>query len=179
VYLLKNGHKRFLLANNNDLSDAPLSGSSEIDNPFFAVNRNESRDKTDNYGANLAININPYKWLSLAGRFGYNYYTIEGFQYRDPESASQSSLSNKGQLDNFWTKQSNYNHTITATAKKSFGKFNARLTLGTRWSSSKRQLYSVSGTQDSTRSYDSSSTGVATRSRLSRSALVGPNEWYK
>ncbi|MFC4230265.1 SusC/RagA family TonB-linked outer membrane protein [Parasediminibacterium paludis] len=177
VYLLKNGHKRFLLLANNDVSGAPLSGSSEIDNPFFDVNRNVSKDKTDNYGANLAININPTKWLSIAGRFGYNYYTTTGFQFRDPESASQSSLSNKGQLDNYWTKQANYNHTITASAKKSIGKFNARLTVGTRWSSSERQLYGISGTQDSTRSYDSSSTGIATRSRLSRAALVGPTEW--
>ncbi len=177
VYLLKNGHKRFLLAANNDDPNASLSGSSEIDNPFFAVNRNVSKDKTDNYGANLAININPYKWLTIAGRFGYNYYTTTGFQYRDPESASQSSLANKGQLDNYWAKQANYNHTITATVKKSIGKFNTRLTVGTRWNSSERKLYSVSGTQDSTRSYDSSSTGVATRSRLSRASLVGPTEW--
>jgi TonB-linked SusC/RagA family outer membrane protein len=177
VYLLKNGNKRFLLASNNDLPDAPLSGSSEIDNPFFAVNRNESKDKTDNYGANLAINITPYKWLTLSGRFGYNYYTTEGFQYRDPESASQSSIANKGQLDNYWTKQANYNHTITATVKKNVGKFNLRFTVGTRWNSVKRELYSVSGTRDSTRSYDSSSTGITTRSRLSRAVLVGPNEW--
>ncbi|MBC7650430.1 MAG: SusC/RagA family TonB-linked outer membrane protein [Deinococcales bacterium] len=180
-YLLANGHKRYLLGSNqilnNDAIDAPLGTTSETDNPFFAVNRNVSKDKSDNYAATLAININPFKWLTVAGRFGYTYNYLNGFQYRDPESASQSSFANKGQLDNYFVKQANYNHTITATAKKTVGKFNLRFTLGTRWNSNERRQYGISGTQDSIRSFDSSSTGIATRSRLSRATLVGPSEW--
>jgi len=180
-YLLANGHKRYLLGTNlglnNEADDAPLGTTSETDNPFFAVNRNVSKDNTDNYGASLGININPFKWLTLSGRFGYTFYTTSGFQYRDPESASQSSMSNKGQLDNYWVKQGNYNHTISATAKKAFGNFNVRTTVGTRWSESHRQLFSVSGTQDSIRSFDSSATALSTRSRLSRNTLYGSGNW--
>jgi hypothetical protein len=88
-----------------------------------------------------------------------NGYNIEGYQYTDPES-NRLPLANKGSLDNYWTKYLNYNHTISATAKKAFGKFNARLTVGTRWNQSEYQYYGISGTQDSTRSFDSSSTGV-------------------
>ena len=176
-YLLPNGHKRYLIANNNVADNAGLGTISETDNPFFAANRNVSKDKTNNYEANLAININPTKWLTISGRFGYNAYDIEGFQFRDPESASQSSIANKGQLDNYWIKAQNYNHTITATAKKTFGKFNTRLTAGTRWSQTDVKNYGISGTFDSTRSFDSSSTGVNTRTRLSRATLYGPSEW--
>ena len=180
-YLLPNGHKRYALTTNsgynNLASDASLATASETDNPFFDVYRNISQDKTNNYTANLSININPTKWLTIAGRFGYNYYTTDGFQYRDPESSSQSSMANKGSLDNYWIKSSNYNHTITATAKKSMGKFNGRLTVGTRWSQTDMKNYGISGTLDSTRSFDSSSTGLATRTRLSRAALYGSSEW--
>ena len=177
-YLLRNGHKRYL-ANplaNNPADDAGLGTVSETDNPFFAVNRNESRDKTNNYEANLAINYNPYKWLTVAGRFGYNAYNIEGFQYTDPES-SRLPMANKGSLDNLWTKASTYNHTITATVKKAFGDFNTRFTAGTRWSQSKIESYGISGTLDSTRSFDSSSTGDKTRTRLSRATLAGSDQW--
>lgn len=172
-YLLANGHKRYLIATNNAADNAGLSTVSESDNPFFAAYRNVSKDKTNNYEANLAINYNPLPWLTIAGRFGYNYYTTTGFQYRDPESASQSSINNKGSLDNYWIKAHNYNHTITATVKKQMGKFNTRLTVGTRWSQTELSNFGISGTQDSTRSYDSSATGVATRSRLSAATLYG------
>jgi TonB-linked SusC/RagA family outer membrane protein len=176
-YLLPNGHKRYLIANNNPSDGAGLSSTSESDNPFFAVNRNVSKDKTSSYEANLAINYNPTKWLTVAGRFGYNAYSTDGFQYRDPESASQSSMLNKGSLDNYWVKNANYNHTITATIKKEFGKFNTRLTFGSRWSQSEMQRFGISGTADSTRSYDSSGTAFSTRTRLSRATLYGSGEW--
>ncbi len=176
-YLLANGHKRYVYGTNNTDPNAGLGTSSETDNPFFAVNRNVSRDKTDNVLYNLGINFNPLPWLSVAGRFGYQYSSLSGFQYRDPESASQSSLSNKGQLDNYWAKFYGYNHTITATAKKTFGKLDIRVTAGTRWNQTNRQLFSISGSYDSTRRYDSNSTGVATRARLSRATLAQSNVW--
>ncbi len=180
-YLLPNGHKRYALTSNllaNNVADnAGLGTVVETDNPFFAAYRNVSKDKTNNYEANLAINYNPLKWLTIAGRFGYNYYTIEGFQYRDPESSTQSNIANKGSLDNYWIKASNYNHTITTTAKKAFGKFNTRFTVGTRWTQTELQNYGISGTQDSTRSFDSSSTPLGTRTRLSRATLYGSDQW--
>ncbi len=181
IFALPNGHKRFILGSNlgvnNPADNAGLAGISESDNPFFTAYRNVSNDKTSNYEANLAININPVKWLTIAGRFGINGYSTTSFQYRDPESASQSSLANKGSLDNYWNKLLNYNHTLTVTVKKVFGKFNTRFTAGTRWNQSEFKIYGVSGTQDSTRSFDSSSTGVGTRSRLSRATLYGSDQW--
>ncbi|MEY2901281.1 MAG: hypothetical protein RLY89_387 [Bacteroidota bacterium] len=176
-YLLPNGNKRYLINTNNTADNANLGTIAETDNPFFAVYRNQSRDKTHNYDANLAININPTKWLTIAGRFGYNYYTTDGYQYRDPESASQSSMANQGQLDNYYYKVSTYNHTISASAKKNFGKFNTRVTVGTRWNQLEFQNYGISGTKDSIRSFDSSSTGIATRTRLSRATLYGTENW--
>jgi len=180
AYLLDNGHKRYLLLNNNNDPNAPLGGSAETDNPFFAVNKNVSKDRTDNILTTLGINYNPTKWLTVSGRFGYNYYYTSGFQYRDPESASQSSYANKGSLDNYYNKFYAYNHTISATVKKQVGKFNLRLTVGTRWSQNKLDYYGISGTQDSTRNFDSSATAPSTRSRLSRATLYGAGEWnYK
>lgn len=176
-YQLPNGHKRYLLTTNNPASDATLGTTSETDNPFFAVNRNLSRDKTDNILYNLGINFNPIPWLTLSGRFGYQYTSTVGFQYRDPESASQSSLSNQGQLDNYWTKYYGYNHTITATAKKSMGKFDGRFTVGSRWNQTNIERFGVSGSKDSTRRYDSSGTAPSTRARLSRSTLYTSTDW--
>lgn len=177
-YLLANGHKRYLYIANNDAPDASLSTSTaETDNPFFVANRNVSKDDQTRFIGTLAINATPYKWLTLAGRFGYDYYSLVGFQYKDPESAAQSSISNKGSLDNYWARYAGYNHTITATMRRTFGDFNARLTLGTRFNQTTRWLYGISGTQDSIRSFDSSATAIGTRTRLSRATLYNSSEW--
>jgi len=160
-YAKENGKKRFIT--NVDAAD----NASEIDNPFFAVNRNSSRDKQDRYISTLAININPLSWLSIAGRFGYDYYTTNGYQYRDPQSSSQSSLANLGSLDNYYVKYRGYNHTISATARHTAGKWNGRLTVGSRWNQTQTERYGVSGTKDSLRIYDSSGTNPLTRTRLS------------
>lgn len=177
-YLLPNGHKRFIFQNNNGASDAGLNiGTAETDNPFFDVNRNVSIDDQNRYIGTLAVNYSPLKWLQISGRFGYDKYATTGFQYRDPESASQSSMTNKGSLDNYWSKYTGYNHTISATAKKSFGDFNARLTVGTRYNFTETDRFGVSGTQDSTRIFDSSGTAMSTRTRLSGVTLYGNNQW--
>jgi hypothetical protein len=38
-----------------------------------------------------------------------------------------------GSLDNYWRKYSGYNHTITATARTTVGKFGLRGMVGTMW----------------------------------------------
>jgi TonB-linked SusC/RagA family outer membrane protein len=168
-YIQDNGGKRFITIFNNP-------DASETDNPFFAVTHNKSQDKQNRYISTMAININPLKWLTFAGRFGYDHYTTDGFQYRDPQSSSQSSIANKGSLDNYYVKYKGYNHTITATARKSIGDFNGRLTVGTRWNETETQRYGVSGTKDSLRIYDSSGTDPKTRTRLSAAKF---GEWNK
>jgi TonB-linked SusC/RagA family outer membrane protein len=127
----------------NKNSDNP---NSEIDNPLFNVNSNKSYEETDRYNATLGININPTSWLSLAGRFGYERYNTEGYLRYHPLSYYLS-LSQRGMQDNFWRKYEGYNHTITATAKKTIGKdINLRLMGGTMWQDYETQMYAVSGT---------------------------------
>jgi TonB-linked SusC/RagA family outer membrane protein len=169
-YAKANGKKRFVTDPN--ASD----NASETDNPFFAVNRNSSKDQQNRYIGTLAVNIRPASWLTIAGRFGYDYYHTEGFQYRDPQSSSQSSLSNLGSLDNYYVRYYGYNHTISATARKTFGNWDARLTVGTRWNQTETDRYGVSGIKDSLHVYDSSGTDPKSRTRLS-AAKYG--EWNK
>jgi TonB-linked SusC/RagA family outer membrane protein len=170
AYAKENGKKRFLTVPN-----AP-DNTSETDNPFFAVNRNSSADDQDRYIGTLAVNINPLPWLSFAGRFGVDHYYTRGYQYRDPQSSSQSSLSNQGSLDNYYTKYYGYNHTISGTVKKTFDNWSTRLTIGTRWNQTETRRFGVSGIKDSLGIKDSSGTDPNTRTRLS-AAKYG--EWNK
>ena len=125
---------------------AATSTNGEYDNPLFNVNKNRAQDQTSRYTGSLGININPYKWLSLAGRFGYDTYKMDGYQFYHPQSFYLSA-GQGGTLDNYWRKYTGYNHTITATVKGKLGKnINLRLMGGTMWQDYKTEMFSIYGT---------------------------------
>jgi TonB-linked SusC/RagA family outer membrane protein len=168
-----------------------LGPNAELDNPFFNVNYNRSRDVNDRYTGTLGININPTKWLSISGRFGYDTYKTTGYTFYHPLSAFVTKGAG-GSQDNYFRKYDGYNHTITATAKKKVGAFTGTVMVGNMWQNYRTQMYSVNGTNlvDSVNSagqmvkngviitdpnffsYDSSDTRFTTRTRLSRSRLA-------
>lgn len=123
-----------------------LTANGEYDNPLFNVKKNRSYDETERKTASLGININPFKWLSLSGRFGYDTYDMFGYMFYHPQSYYLTAGTG-GTLDNYWRKYTGYNHTITATFKKSVGKnFNFRLMGGTMWQDYETKMFSVYGT---------------------------------
>lgn len=169
VYLDKTGHKRLLYA--------AQANAETIDNPFFNVNKNHGQDKTDRLVGTLGIDIHPFSWLSVAGRFGYDTYKQDGYTFYHPETSSNSfTAALGGGLDNYYMKYKGYNHTINATAKKTWGKWSGRIMVGTMWQDYRTEIYSIYGTNliDST-STDSSNTKVSTRQRLLRNAFGLPN----
>jgi TonB-linked SusC/RagA family outer membrane protein len=168
-FLDDNGNKKALFA-----SDP----SQEMDNPLFNVFANRSRDRTNRYIASLSVNANPTSWLSLAGRFGYDTYGAEGSTFYHPKSIQAGANSARGILDNYWRNYYGYNHTINATANKTFGKFKARLMVGTMWQDYETQMFSITGRNllDSTKyNTDSNNTSVNTRVRLLRNNFGEPN----
>ena len=149
-------------------------GNNEYDNPVFNSVYNRSSDVTDRVIATMGININPTSWLSIAGRFGYDTYKSKGFSLID--SASSLNLSTRGQQDNYYRNYYGYNHTITATARKTIGNFSGRLLVGNMWQDYRTEMYAVSGTQlkgNYTFGMDSNNTAFAGRTRLSNAQRTG------
>jgi len=142
--------------------------NAEFDSPLFNVNYNKNKDITKRYTSNVSVNINPFSWLSIAGRFGYEAYNTEGYLQYHPNSYFITAAT-KGLQDNTWRRYEGYNHTITATGRKSFGNLNMRLMVGTMWQDYKTSMFAVSGTDlaDPNRT-DSSNTNPTTRIRLLR-----------
>ncbi|MEO6547791.1 MAG: SusC/RagA family TonB-linked outer membrane protein, partial [Ferruginibacter sp.] len=120
--------------------------NSDYDNPIWSANNNYSGDKTDRYVATLGIDINPFPWLSVAGRFGYDTYKTDGFLFTHPQSFVLTAATG-GSLDNYYRTYKGYNHTITASAKKKISDFTTRLLVGTMWQDYETQQYSVLGTR--------------------------------
>jgi TonB-linked SusC/RagA family outer membrane protein len=125
---------------------AATSANGEYDNPLFNVKKNRAYDETERKTASLGININPTKWWSLSGRFGYDTYDLFGYWFYHPQSFYVTAASG-GSLDNYWRKYIGYNHTITSTFKKTIGKdLNLRLMVGTMWQDYETRMWAISGT---------------------------------
>ena len=120
--------------------------NSDYDNPLWSAYNNYSGDKNTRYVSTLGIDITPFSWLSLAGRFGYDTYKQDGYLITHPQSYALTAAT-RGSLDNYYRTYKGYNHTITATAKKNIGKFTTRLMVGTMWMDNEMEQYSVKGTQ--------------------------------
>lgn len=149
-------------------------GNNEYDNPVFNTVFNRSSDKNDRFIATLGVNINPTPWLTIAGRFGYDTYKSSGFSLID--TASSLALSTKGSQDNYYRNYYGYNHTVTATAKKTIGNFSGRIMVGNMWQDYRTEQYAVSGTflkGGYAFGSDSNNTAPAGRTRLSNAQRTG------
>ncbi len=147
----------------------------DYDNPLWSAENNQSGDLTNRWIAAMSINIRPFPWLTLAGRFGYETYKTDGYLFTHPESYYLSAATG-GTLDNYYRTYKGYNHTITATANKKFGDFTTRLMVGTMWQDYETQQFGITGSHltDST-SKDSSNTLASSRVRLLRNNFGLPN----
>jgi TonB-linked SusC/RagA family outer membrane protein len=68
-----------------------LSAATEVDNPYFAVNKNKSNNKTSRVIANAGFTISPFSWGYLRTNIGTDAYTSSDLMLRHPESAMSGS----------------------------------------------------------------------------------------
>lgn len=140
-------------ADGNKIGTLALDPTAEIDNPLFNTKYNHGFDKTSRQIYSGGINLFPFKWLTISGRFGYDTYKTEGYTFYHPLSsasgspAGNSTRTTRGSLDNYWRNYKGYNHTITAVAKKDFGKFSTRVMAGTMWQDYKTSMFATYGNQ--------------------------------
>jgi len=165
--------------------------NADFDNPIWSSKNNTMGDITRRWIATLGIDITPFKWLTVAGRFGYDTYKTDGYILIHPQSFYLTAAT-LGTLENYYTTYKGYNHTITASAKKEWKGFSGRLLVGTMWQDFETQQYAVFGNHiaDSIvggRLYkygnvitgfdptDSSQTIPNSRTRLQRNVFGKPN----
>ncbi len=70
---------------------------SEIENPFFDINKNDLHDKGNRFLTNLGFTFDPLQWLSLTGRLGIDVANNEFSVLYHPESNRASTVG--GSLD--------------------------------------------------------------------------------
>ncbi|HEY0810487.1 MAG TPA: TonB-dependent receptor plug domain-containing protein, partial [Longimicrobiales bacterium] len=64
-----------------------LSAASEVDNPYFSVNRNDTESRTNRVNVNVGVTLLPVSWGNLRTQVGVDQYSQRIQILRDPESA--------------------------------------------------------------------------------------------
>ena len=89
--------KNYLSPAGTRIRATTLGLASEVDNPYFSVNKNHNNTKNNRLITNLGLLITPFSWGNLKTNVGTDTYTNETEVLRHPESAL--GYSNNGILD--------------------------------------------------------------------------------
>ena len=69
-----------------------LAAASEVDNPYFSVDKNQINSKGNHIIANLGLVVTPFSWGNLRTNIGTDAYTFQNLLLRHPESALGNNL---------------------------------------------------------------------------------------
>lgn len=120
-YQNPDGSRKLYRPNNSALN-------AEYDNPFWDVNKNPSQDKLDRVTSNITVNLDPTKWLNIAGILGIDFYNQTGFLVTNPQS--RFGFATNGFISDYEQNTRNINSVMRATVKKKIGNFANSLTVG-------------------------------------------------
>lgn len=84
-----------------------LTAATEIDNPYFAVNKNKSNNKTSRLIANAGFTVSPFTWGYFKTNLGTDAYSSSDLMLRHPESAMSGSSNGILDINNDITRNLN------------------------------------------------------------------------
>lgn len=76
-----------------------LSAASEVDNPYFSVNKNYTQSRTNRLNINIGLTLLPVTWANLKTQIGVDNYSQGIRVVRDPESGLVGGAGVNGTLD--------------------------------------------------------------------------------
>ena len=124
--------------------------SGELDNPLWAMENNPNMDKVSRVIGNYGIDYKPLSWLNVSLKAGMDIYTMQGLSGYHPQAYGANVSSTAylgGGMNTFAENKILYNGTFVVNAKKTFGKFTPRVTLGYDINDDRDEVTSQFGTK--------------------------------
>lgn len=103
---------------------------SDIDNPYWIINKDNLTSQTKRFTGGLAGNYKVASWWDITARIGYDQYTTNDYTYISPGSAV-SPLYQNGRLSKDQVNYTFITTTVMTNFHKTFGDFETHLMLGT------------------------------------------------
>lgn len=119
------------------------SSTTETDNPFFDVYKNQNTDRNNRMTGNANVGYDVTRWLNLNAIAGVDFYTTTGNYFRHPES--RYGFATNGFISDYNNNFISYNLVGKATLKKKIGAFSNTLVLGASHDDASTRTYSQRG----------------------------------
>ena len=110
-----------------------LSQATELDNPYWAINKNPNSDKLNRSITNIGLDYTPTKWFSVTGRVGADMFTQTGMSAYHPQSYASNVAGTTyagGGINTYTDVKKLFNASLVGTFRKDFGKFKPVLRIG-------------------------------------------------
>ncbi|HYF30075.1 MAG TPA: SusC/RagA family TonB-linked outer membrane protein [Chitinophagaceae bacterium] len=166
-YLNPNGSRR-------EISEG---STTEIDNPFWDVNRNKSEDKNERLIGGTTLTYKPTKWLTLRSALGVDQYSTVGFTFIHPES--RNGIAANGNIETFTENSKLYSGQFTSIITKNINDFSNQLVAGFAFDQREYEVNAIRGERFYIPDYvsinNTDPTTQRTKSTLNRVRNVG---WF-
>lgn len=98
-------------------------------NPIYNFENAERQDNRDRFVGNVDVKFNPFSWLDFQGQFGYDRSNGSAFSLLDRgyRTTVTAPGTNNGSIGRSSFVDQSYNTSFNATARRQFGKLNAKL----------------------------------------------------
>lgn len=91
---------------------------SEIDNPYFSVNKNKINSKVNRIISNLGLTATPFSWMTVKTNIGIDAYSSQNMIVRHPESATGFSRGGLMDVANDNTRNLNMQNLVNFSKQK-------------------------------------------------------------
>jgi len=165
IYLNPDGTRRALRS--DIISGGAVTYSSEVDNPFWDVNANYAKDRTDRLTGTVNLAYDPFKWWNITTILGLDHFITDGLFLTHPQS--RWGFATRGFISTYQSNFRSVNGTVRTTFKKKIGdNITNNLTLGFYTEDNKRSITAQKGE----RFYEPNFVSINNTDPLSRDAKL-------
>lgn len=119
------------------LFDGVWELADDMENPYWILNRDKMKDKTQRFTGGLSMHYDITSWWDVTGRLGYDNYTTDAYTYIAPGSVVSSMYQN-GRLAKSDFRYEYWSTNFMTNFHKRFGDFDMHLMAGTTAENTKR-----------------------------------------
>jgi TonB-linked SusC/RagA family outer membrane protein len=132
---------------NRRLTNPTLAaGETEVDNPYYDIDKNRSSDRSNRFFGNINLIYSPLKWLSLNSNTGYDFTSTIGNTFVHPLSQRGGSGGGvRGSIEDYNDNFGVFNTTYFARVSKDVGKLGISGRVGGALDEQRRRTLSSSG----------------------------------
>jgi outer membrane receptor protein involved in Fe transport len=122
-----------------------LAAATEVDNPYFSVNKNYSESRTNRFNVNLGFTVLPVSWGNIQSKIGIDNYNTGIRVVTDPESNFAATTNGRLDESDIITRNLNFQNLVNFNRFKVSSDIGMNLLVGNSISDEKQDVSGITG----------------------------------